>query len=82
MIIEQGIEKAKASYNWNFVQGEPSVALIQFKDRNRRDEETELDLYTDDPEMELCELWKSLREELNADLDSVQLVSLTGMGKS
>lgn len=76
MTIAQAIQQAKENYDWQPVPGEPASVQVRFINRDGQDDETELNLYADNKEQELGELWASLHDEMSADLDSITGVSL------
>ena len=76
MTITMAIQQAKENYDWQPVPGAPASVRVRFINSNGQDDETELDLYSDNKEQELDELWASLHDEMSADLDSITGVSL------
>ena len=75
MSMHRAVELAKQSYDW--FPG-PTSVRIEFVNRYGRLDETELDLYERDAEAELEDLWKSLHNELEADLDSIICIEAYG----
>ena len=78
MTIKSAITKAKSSYNWSVVPHEPTTVCIQYKTKDGMLQETEFDLYLDDPELELADLWVLLCEELESGRDAVESVEAYG----
>ena len=78
MIIKEAISKAKSSYNWSIVPHEPTCVCVRYKTKDGAFQETDFDLYTDDPETELAYLWEGLCEELGSVRDAVNSVEAYG----
>ena len=74
MTIKEAIQKAKATYEWNYVPYDPFTALVGFVGESGREDETCIDLYSDNPERELEEVWKELAKEFGAKPDSVTYI--------
>ena len=67
MTIREAIQQAKEESNWSIVVHEPTTVRVDYTDSvNGRIHNIELDLYTDNPELELEQLWAELCKELNA----------------
>ena len=71
MTVKEAIIQGKETYLWTPVSGNPFSVDVEFQRRDGVEDQTQLDLYSDDPEEELSDLWGSLHEELNADIDAV-----------
>lgn len=78
MTIKSAINKAKSSYTWSIVPHEPTTVSVRYKTKDGMMQETEFDLYTDDPEMELADLWERLCGELGSGRDAVHAVEAHG----
>ena len=84
MTIQEAIAEAKKNFEWSIVQYEPTTVRIGFlskwyeTDDNYHHDETEFDLYDEDKETELAELWESQCEELGSALDKVEYVEAYG----
>ena len=66
MTIKEAIKEAKERSDWSIVAYEPTSVTVEFMTVDKYRDETELDLYGDDPEQELKELWESLCEEFDS----------------
>ena len=64
MTIQSAIIAAKSSYNWSIVPHEPTTVSVRYRMKGGTLLETDFDLYTDDPETELADLWERLCGEL------------------
>lgn len=78
MTIREAIAEAKRIGEWSVVSHNPTSVAVGFKNKFGKDDETELDLYEDDKESELEELWTSLCTELESDLNSITYVEAYG----
>ena len=78
MTIKSAISAAKSSYNWSIVPHEPTTVSVRYRIKNGTLLETDFDLYTDDPETELADLWERLCGELCSGRDAVQSVKAYG----
>ncbi len=78
MTIQSAIIAAKSSYNWSIVPHEPTTVSVRYRIKNGTLLETDFDLYTDDPEIELADLWERLCGELCSVRDAVQSVEAFG----
>ena len=78
MTIKSAVAEAKTLYNWSIVPHEPSSVCVQYKTKDGMLQETEFDLYMDDPELELADLWELLCEELGSGRDAVESVEAYG----
>lgn len=78
MTIAESIRKAKEEQNWNVVPNEPTSVSVLFADNSGQWFETELDLYGDNKEVELAELWASLCEEMDSKEDRIVEVKAYG----
>ena len=78
MTIKEAVGEAKALYNWSIVPHEPTSVCVQYKTKDGALSETEFDLYLDDPETELVDLWERLCEELGTGRDAVESVAAYG----
>ena len=57
---------------------EPTSVAIHFVNRNGEEDQTELDLYSKNKIHELKELWASLHEEMDADMDAIRSIDVYG----
>ena len=71
MTIKAAIEQAKQDYVWTAVYGAPMTVSVCFRNMDGEVDETELDLYEDDKETELEELWESLCDEMDSAPDKI-----------
>ena len=81
MTIKEAINEAKLMFNWSIVPHEPtSVRVIYnaYKTEKGIIQEINFDLYTDDLDQELAELWEGLFEELGSKRDGVKSVEAYG----
>ncbi len=78
MTIKSAISAAKSSYNWSIVPHEPTTVSVRYRIKGGTLLETDFDLYTDDPETELADLWDHLCSELCSGRDAVQSVKAFG----
>ena len=78
MTIQSFIREAKSSYNWSIVPHEPTTVSVRYRMKGGTLLETDFDLYTDDPETELADLWERLCGELCSARDAVQSVKAFG----
>ena len=78
MTIKSAISAAKASYNWSIVPHEPTTVSVRYIAKDGTLQKTDFDLYTDDPETELEDLWERLCGELCSARDAVQSVRAYG----
>ena len=78
MTIKSAVNKAKSSYTWSIVPHEPTTVSVRYKTKDGTLQETDFDLYTDDPETELANLWERLCGELGSERDAVQAVEAFG----
>ena len=74
MTIQTAIIAAKSSYNWSIVPHEPTTVSVRYRIKSGTLLETDFDLYTDDPETELADLWERLCGELCSARDAVHSV--------
>lgn len=66
MTIAEAIEKAKEKQRWNVAPHVPTTVAVLFQENRGQWFETELDLYAEDKEKELAELWASLCDEMES----------------
>lgn len=66
MTILEAISVAKETGDWRVTPGEAVSVNIEFTSRNNNEDETQLDLYSENKESELATLWESLEEEFEA----------------
>ena len=78
MTIAEAIRKAKEEQNWNVVPNEPTSVSVLFAENSGQWFETELDLYGDDKEAELTELWASPCDEMLSATDRIVEVKAYG----
>ena len=78
MTIREAVCKAKSLYSWSIVPHEPTSVCVQYKTKDGALSETEFDLYLDDPETELADLWERLCEKLESGKNSVESVEAYG----
>ena len=74
MTIREAIAEAKARGEWCIVPDEPNTVIVEFMSKLGYTDETELELYSNYPELELMELWGTLCGELGARRNSVTYV--------
>ena len=80
MTINNAIKQAKENYNWISGVHEPFSVAVGFTNRKGREDETCFDLWGDNPEKELTELWEGMTAEFDADVDSVTYVEAHAIG--
>lgn len=78
MTMLDAIAEAKRQYMWSVTSHEPTSVAVVFYRYDQTSDETELDLYSDDPETELIELWESLAAEMESAIDQVISVDVYG----
>lgn len=78
MTIQQAINEARKTGEWSVVIHMPSSINIGFVNGDGREDETQFDIFGDNPEKELEDLWKDLHMELDGDIDSITYVSYLG----
>jgi len=78
MTINEAVNKAKSSYTWNIVPHEPTTVSVRYKTKDGTLQKTEFDLYADDPETELADLWERMCCELGSERDAVHAVEAYG----
>lgn len=78
MTIKEAISEAKSVFNWIIVPHEPTSVRVKYISEKGTTQETKFDLYTDDLEKELAELWECLFEELGTKRDAVESVEAYG----
>ena len=78
MTIKDAVNKAKSSYTWSIVPHEPTTVSVRYKTKDGTLQETDFDLYADDPETELADLWECLCSELCSGRDAVNAVKAYG----
>lgn len=78
MTIKQAINEARKIGEWSVVIHMPSSINVGFMNCNGREEETQLDIWGDNPEKELDNLWKDLHTWLGGETDSITYVSYLG----
>lgn len=78
MTIQSAITQAKSSYNWSIVPHEPTTVSVRYRMKGGTLLKTDFDLYTDDLETELADLWERLCSELGSGRDAVQSVKAFG----
>lgn len=79
MTIKEAIKKARQNFEWtDMPAGEPSSVDIGFLRSDGREDETQFDLYSDDMEKELDDLWDEMCYELESGKRDVLYVSLLG----
>ena len=77
MTIQDAISVSKKSGNWNVVPHCPTSVDVDFKAAGKWDQ-IQFDLYGDNLEEELIDLWTTMYAEYGADLDSVSDVNAYG----
>lgn len=77
MTIPEAIKAAIAQYDWTPNHTTPTSVVVVF-DAHGHEDETELDLYSDQQETELNTLWSSLCAEMNSTVDGVISVQMCG----
>ena len=75
MTIKTAYKRAKEVFGW---PEEPTSVNIGFLDTYGAQDETQVDIYSDNPVKELTELWDSLYEEMESAPDSVLYVEALG----
>ena len=78
MTIAEAIKKAKERQRWNITPHEPTSVSVLFAENSGQWYETDLNLYQEDKETELAELWASLCEEMASKEDRVVEVKAYG----
>lgn len=81
MEIKMAIKIAKKDGNWSIVPNKPTSVAVVFVNNANIEDETELDLYSEDLESELVELWEMLAEEMDSAKDKVISVEAYGFVK-
>ena len=74
MTIKEAISEAKLVFNWSIVPHEPSSVRVEYMSEKGTIQETIFNLYTDDLEQELTELWERLFAELGTKYNAVKSV--------
>ena len=82
MEIKMAIERAKKDGNWSIITNKPTSVVVSFINNANIEDETELDLYSEDLESELAELWDMLAEEMDSAKDKVISVEAYGFVKN
>lgn len=82
MEIKMAIETAKKDGNWSIVSNKPTSVAVVFVNNANIEDETELDLYSEDLESELVELWGTLAEEMDSAKDKVISIEAYGFVKN
>lgn len=82
MEIKMAIERAKKDGNWSIITNKPTSVVVSFMNNANIEDETELDLYSEDLESELAELWDMLAEEMDSAKDKVISVEAYGFVKN
>lgn len=82
MEIKMAIERAKKDGNWSIITNKPTSVVVSFMNNANIEDETELDLYSEDLESELAELWDMLAEEMDLAKDKVISVEAYGFVKN
>lgn len=80
MTIYEAIAKAKEDREWSYTRHDPFTVAVGFINDEGRDDETCFDLYGDDPERELNDLWNDMAYEFGSKLDSITYVESHGYG--
>jgi hypothetical protein len=78
MTIAEAIKKAKEKQKWNVAPHVPTTVAVLFQENRGQWFETELDLYGEDKETELTELWASLCDEMDSSEDRIVEVKAYG----
>lgn len=78
MTIKEAINKAKLKYNWCIVSHDSSSVRVKYKTKNGTLKKTKFDLYTDNLEQELVDLWEKLYREFECEIDAVVSVEAYG----
>ena len=66
MTIKEAIKEAKERSDWSIVAYEPTSVTVEFMTVDKYRDETELDLFGENKELELAYLWKELCEEFDS----------------
>lgn len=82
MEIKMAIETAKKDGNWSIVSNKPTSVAVVFVNNANIEDETKLDLYSEDLESELVELWGTLAEEMDSAKDKVISIEAYGFVKN
>ena len=78
MTISEAITKAMEEGEWSIVDGEPTSVIVGFETLDGKRDETELDLYSDNPSKELSKLWSSLAAEMESSNENILYVNAYG----
>ena len=78
MTIKDAVSEAKSSYTWSIVPHEPTTVNVRYKTKDGMLQETDFDLYADDPETELADLWERLCSKLGSGREAVYAVEAYG----
>ena len=76
MKMSEAIQDARKNRNFSDTS-EPVCVFVRFRTSRGKEDETELDLVSDDQETELINLWESLCEEMDSAEDLVESVEMT-----
>lgn len=78
MTVSEAVSEAKSSYNWSIVPHEPTTVSVRYIAKDGTLQKTDFDLYADNPESELADLWERLCSELGSGRDAVKSVEAYG----
>lgn len=74
MTIYEAIAKAKGEHEWSYTRHDPFTVAVGFINDEGCEDETCFDLYGDDPERELNDLWNDMAYEFESKIDGVTYV--------
>ncbi len=78
MKITEAIQKSKKNCTWNITPHSPTSVLVRFMTNDQKEDETELDLYEENKEEELSDLWSSLAKEMESSKNQVIYIEAYG----
>ena len=78
MTIKEAVCEAKSSHTWSILPHDPTTVSVRYIAKDGTLQKTDFDLYADDPETELADLWERLCSELGSGRDAVKSVEAYG----
>ena len=78
MLMKNAIAAYKKENDWNIKTREATSVMVKYKNRNNKELNYLVELYSEDKEYELSALWETDHDDVNADIDGVVSIFVYG----
>ena len=78
MLMKDAIAAYKKENDWNMKTREATSVMVKYKNRNNKELNYLMELYSEDKEYELNALWETDHDDVNANIDGVVSIFVYG----